>query len=286
MLLLSLSLLLFQNSLYSKSIQTFNVRTSSKENSSLEIAVRIPQEYSKQTADKFGILVSFGGRNWDGRHTLETYKFNELADRHNLFLISPSFKDDDYWQPEKWSGKALLDALDKIYENYDLDRKKKIFYYGYSAGAQCVNLFLAWKPEIVEAWALHACGVWLDPETNISLKVPGLATCGELDTGRYELSISRIMKMRENGCPVIWKSFSGEGHGLPDDALKLAEAFFESCISNTERKIKFVGDDQLMKYFPVESKEVKFIDEGSRNEFCDEKLAIIWADEKDRTGEK
>ncbi|MFA6568748.1 MAG: hypothetical protein WCS96_11095 [Victivallales bacterium] len=275
-LMLLPSFLLFQVGLYSQSIGTFNIQTPSKGNSILEIAVRVPGGYSRQAAGKFGVLVLFGGRNWEGRRTIETYRFNEFADRYGMFIVSPSFKDDEYWQPEKWSGKALLDTLDKIYEKYGLDRKKKIFCYGYSAGAQCVNLFLAWKPEIVEAWSLHACGVWLDPDNSRSLKAPGLATCGELDIGRRELSISRIAKMRENGCTVIWKSFPGEGHGLPGAALKLAEAFFESCISNPERKIKFVGDDQLMRYFPIESKEVKFIDEGGRNEFYDEKLAGMW----------
>lgn len=276
-LLLFLSLLLFQTELYSQSIETFNIPTPSKKNRVLEITVRVPVGYSRQTADKFGILVLFGGRNWEGRHTIETYRFNGFADRHGMFIVSPSFKDDDYWQPGKWSGKALLDTLDKIREKYGLDRKRKIFYYGYSAGAQCVNLFLAWKPEIVEAWALHACGVWFDPENSRTLKAPGLATCGEFDTGRYELSIGIIVKMRENGCHVIWKSFPEEGHGLPDAALKIAEAFFESCMANPERKVKFAGDDQLMRYFPAESKEAKFIDECGRNEFYDEKLARIWS---------
>ncbi len=270
-------ILLSHIELFSQSTDTFSVPTSSKENASLEIAVRIPFGYTKDTSDKFGIMVLFGGRNWEAKRTIETYKFDGLADRRKLFLLSLSFKDDEYWQPEKWSGKALQDALDKILVKYGLDRKKKLFYYGYSAGAQCVNLFLAWKPEIVEAWALHACGVWLDPDKNRELKVPGLATCGELDSERCEISMFTIAKMRENGCPVIWKSYPEEDHGLPGMALKLAEAFFESAISSSGRQVKFVGDDQMEKYFPADSKDASYIDEAYRNEFCDEKTAQLWA---------
>lgn len=276
--LLLLSLLSAQISLFSQDVETFNVQTPSKENSNLEIAVRIPSSYSKETADKSGIMVLFGGRNWEARRTIETYKFNAFADRHNFLLVSPSFKDDEYWLPGKWSGKALLDALDKVYGKYGLDRKRKIFYYGYSAGAQCVNLFLAWKPEIVEAWALHACGVWFDPDKNKELKAPGLATCGEYDGERMELSMAKIGSIRENGCPVIWKPFPDDGHGLPSTALKLAEIFFESVIRNPERKVKFIGDDQLMRYFPVDSKDARFVDESCRNEFYDEKTAAMWLD--------
>ena len=58
---------------------------------------RIPQKYDAKSK----IMILFGGRNWQGERTLKTYNFNALADKHSVFLLSPSFKDRDYWEPEK-----------------------------------------------------------------------------------------------------------------------------------------------------------------------------------------
>ena len=36
------------------------------------------------------IMVLFGGHNWPGNKTLRTYRFDSLARKHNLILLSPS----------------------------------------------------------------------------------------------------------------------------------------------------------------------------------------------------
>ena len=64
------------------------------------------------------------------------------ADRHGVFLVAPGFKDDKYWEPQRWSGRALLGALAAIRKSYDIDTSK-LLYYGYSAGSQAANLFAA-----------------------------------------------------------------------------------------------------------------------------------------------
>ena len=72
-------------------------------------------------------MVLFGGRNWPGDKTLKTYDFNELADRHGLFLLSPSFRDRDYWEPEKWSGPLLKKAIRYLETRYKLNSRKLYF---------------------------------------------------------------------------------------------------------------------------------------------------------------
>ena len=56
---------------------------------------RAPQKVSSNSQ----IMILFGGRNWTGEKTLNTYHFDELADKHSLFLLSPSFRDRSYWEP-------------------------------------------------------------------------------------------------------------------------------------------------------------------------------------------
>ena len=74
-------------------VETFTVATSAPNNRQLEFAVRLPERITPQSR----IMVLFGGRNWTGEKTLNTYHFDELADKHSLFLLSPSFRDRSYW---------------------------------------------------------------------------------------------------------------------------------------------------------------------------------------------
>ena len=55
----------------------------------VKFAYRVPA-HSDTTAR---ILVCFGGRNWEGDKTLRAFGFDAVADRHNLYLISPSFQE-------------------------------------------------------------------------------------------------------------------------------------------------------------------------------------------------
>jgi hypothetical protein len=77
---------------------------------------RIPEKYNSKSK----IMVLFGGRNWQGERTLKTYNFNALADKHCIFLLSPSFKDRDYWEPQVWSGKLLQKAIRQLEKCYNL----------------------------------------------------------------------------------------------------------------------------------------------------------------------
>ncbi len=270
-------------------LKTFIIKTNSQNNSELEFVLRVPSGFNSESAEKNSgrIFVLFGGRNWKGEKTIPRYGFAELADRYSLFLISPSFKDDKYWYPEKWSGKALLQAIEKVRNDYGLDRNNKLFYYGYSAGGQCANLFYFWKPEIVEAWGAHACGVWPQKswfrksnfkgrtkENQVSFS-PGIVTCGEKDVERYHLTLRFAQEARRRGIDILWKSYPS-GHGLNNRELSLAKVFFESVLLNPDKKIKFIGDDQLMQYYPIDSKAAENIEIEDRSVFFNEKTAELW----------
>ena len=118
---------------------------------SVDFHYRVPEKYN----DKSKIMVLFGGRNWKGGKTLRTYDFNDLADKHGVFLLSPSFKDRAYWEPEVWSGRLLQKAIRQLEKRYNL-QSQKVYFYGYSAGGQCAALFYQWMPQKVAACAIHA----------------------------------------------------------------------------------------------------------------------------------
>ena len=123
----------------------------------IEFHYRIPEKYDVKSK----IMVLFGGRNWLGEKTLKTYNFNELADKHSVFLLSPSFKDRDYWEPQVWSGKLLQKVIRQLEKRYKL-QPQKVYFYGYSAGGQCTALFYQWMSDKVAACGIHACGVYPD----------------------------------------------------------------------------------------------------------------------------
>ena len=186
--------------------------------SGIEFAYRTPKSPSSNSR----IMVLFGGRNWNGDKAIKTFNFEELADKYSLILLSPSFKDNEYWQPEKWSGKVLKSAVKLLEKKFSL-KPQKLLFYGYSAGGQCANLFYNYMPKEVEAWGLHACGVY--PEMPLKDGVQSFITCGLQDSDRVRISKAFIYKYRENGGKVIWKEYTG-GHELNIEALQFARQFF------------------------------------------------------------
>ena len=155
--------------------------------SGIEFAYRTPRSPSSNSR----IMVLFGGRNWDGDKAIKTFNFEELADKYSLMLLSPSFKDNEYWQPGKWSGKVLKSAVKLLEKKFSL-KPQKLLFYGYSAGGQCANLFYNYMPNEVEAWGLHACGVY--PEMPLKDGVQSFITFGLQDSDRVRISKAFIYK--------------------------------------------------------------------------------------------
>lgn len=239
------ALLILESSVISGEIV---VQADAPNNRRIQFLYRLPSGLNVDSR----IMVLFGGRNWRAAGTLKRYGFDGLADKHNLILLSPTFRDDDYWEPEKWSGRALFEAVSILEMRYKL-KSRKLFYYGYSAGGQCTMLFYAYAPERVEALALHACGVYFEARNWKKPLVPMLISCGTEDEERYVISRNFIFNYREAGGSVIWKPYSDRDHALTPEALALARQFFEDYL--TGRPVEFIGEDDTGLVVPPEKME-------------------------------
>lgn len=228
----------------------------------VEFAYRLPAGPPR------AIMVLFGGRNWQGADTLKRFRFDELADRHRLILLSPSFRDRNYWEPGKWSGPALKRAVSELERRCRMPSRRLLFY-GYSAGGQCANLFYAWMPEKVAAWGAHACGVYFTGK--VKNPAPALVTCGTLDDARWSISRTFISNYRENGGKLLWK-YSRNGHELSPQTLELARAWFDALL--TGGKNQFVADDDSREVLPISRKHE--IDPEYRNEIPNRNVLDLW----------
>ena len=199
---------------------------------------RVPYKFTKNSK----LIILFGGRNWSGEKTIKTYNFDPLADKYQAFLLSPSFKDNNYWEPEKWSGDALKKAI-KCLENKHNLSFNEIYFYGYSAGGQCAALFYNWMPDKVVAWGAHACGVYPDKLNSTNAKV--LITCGEGDIERYHISKQFIFNYREHNGFLLWKPFKNLDHRLSPDVLLFAREWFDAILN--KKAIMAYGEDDTLK---------------------------------------
>ncbi len=247
------------------------VKTRAPQNELVAVWYRVPKNYHPRQKQMSRVLVLFGGRNNSGKSMAAGgLGWGKWADENNAFLVSPGFKNDNYWEPEEWSGRALLNALQKIKKNYNICTDKLLFY-GFSAGSQCSNLFPAWRPQLARAWVSHACGVFHEPTAGMR-SVPGLVTCGDADAQRYVISRNFVEKYRKKGCNIIWRSFPNHPHDVPPDSLRLAREFltyYHKIYSSdlTERGSRrdtppvypYIGDDQEGVFYPANSPKAKNI---------------------------
>lgn len=97
--------------LYAQQIDALKIKTSAKENSTATFRCRVPAQYNQSSKVKYRLLVYFGGRNTTGEHEVKNPSWTNWCDKNGVFLIVPSHKNDNYWEPQKWSGKALLEAI-------------------------------------------------------------------------------------------------------------------------------------------------------------------------------
>ena len=266
-------------------IDSIDIRTRAPHNPVVKVWYRVPKGYEPQGKSRHRVLVLFGGRNSDGRPEVSgKLGWTEWADLNGIFLVAPTLKDDNYWEPAKWSGRALLDALSTLAARYRIATTGLLFY-GYSAGSQASNLFPAWRPDICRAYVSHACGVFHKPSARMR-RVAGLVTCGDADTARYVLSREFVGKYRSLGMPVVWKSFPNHPHDVPPGSIRLAKEFLAhnhwshpEDLGGPPRKEKstaFVGDDADGAYYRSGSKEADDIMPEDRVELPSEAVAAAW----------
>lgn len=201
--------------------------------------VRFHYRMPKTLTEESRMLVLFGGRNSSGARTLRQFQFSELADRHHLVLLSPSFNSGEYWEPAKGTGELLKRAIAFLEGKYRLS-PKPVYMYGYSAGGQCAAHFAAWMPEKTAAWGAHACGYYPDIPAASQCR-PALITCGIDDSVRFVISRQFVYGYREKGTEILWKPVVG-GHELDTLSLQLAMAWFDALL-NGETAGEYGEDD-------------------------------------------
>ena len=267
-------------------IDSLDVRTRAPNNPSVKVWYRVPRNYEPQRGLRYRVLVLFGGRNGDGRPEISgKLGWTEWADLNGIFLVAPTLKDDDYWEPAKWSGRALLDALGSLSARYRI-ATTGLLYYGYSAGSQASNLFPAWRPNLCRAYVSHACGVFHKPYAGMK-NVAGLVTCGDADTARYVISREFVGRYRELGIPVVWKSFPNHPHDVPPGSIRLAKEFLahhhwshpDDLGGGSPQRAKsaaFVGDDADGVYYRAESEEAADILAEDRVPLPSKSVAAAW----------
>ena len=200
------------------------VATRAPNNPVVPVWYRVPRGYDPSRRARWRVLVLFGGRNADGRPEVSgKLGWTAWADLNGVFLVAPTLRDDAYWEPEAWSGRALLDALAMLAAKYRV-AQAGLLLYGYSAGSQAANLFPAWRPGLCRAYASHACGVFHGPSAKMR-GVAGLVTCGDADAARYALGRRFVSACRARGVPVVWRSFPNRPHDVPAASARLAREF-------------------------------------------------------------
>ena len=262
-----------------------SVASPSIPNTKIVFQCRVPQPYAKERISH--VLILFGGRNTDGKaDTSGRMGWGKWCDDNNVFILAPGFKDDDYWEPGKWSGQALLDALAELKKNYNVDTEH-LLYYGYSAGSQASNLFAAWRSDLCIAWVSHACGYFHKP-TEAMKNTPGLVTCGDADAARYVISRRFVRDYRSMGVEILWKTLPNHSHEVPMTSLELARAFLEYHLKRHRQRGRvaktkeetvsypFVGNDLTGDYYPANSPKVQAIKEEERVKLPDRKIAEAW----------
>lgn len=166
----------------------------------------------------------------------------------------------------------------------------KLFFYGYSAGSQCSNLFSAWRPQLTRAWVSHACGVFHEPTARMRF-VAGLVTCGDADHARYVISRNFVENCRKKGINIIWRSFPNHPHDVPPDSLRLAREFLtyyhKACSAdltgrNSRRNdipvYPYIGDDQEGVFYRADSPKAKNILPEDRVLLPALSIALAWGE--------
>ena len=94
------------------SVESVTVATKAPHNQEATFWYHVPAKYDAKRRSPYPVLVYFGGRNCKGKDEASgKLGWSDWADANGVFLVCPGFKDDNYWEPEKWSGQALLDAV-------------------------------------------------------------------------------------------------------------------------------------------------------------------------------
>jgi predicted peptidase len=163
--------------------EEFKIRTVSPENKEVPFYVRAPRDYNPERGP-YRVLFLCPVLSGDARLMLSTHvpELLRLADEKSWFVLAPTFlrgqasprdRKECYYYPERWSGKAVLDAIDDVSKKYAI-AKEGMFCWGLSGGAQFVHRFAIWAPDRVAAVAVNSASWFDDPKPSSLRRIVGI----------------------------------------------------------------------------------------------------------------
>ena len=189
-------------------VEKLIIKTGSAALPEIPFYVRVPKGYTGQGPNR--VLFLCPVHNGNGLKTItgkgQTRHLIEAADERQWFVVSVTFdqKGADvrnrnvfYYYPEKFSGKAVLDALAQVKAKYRSIDTDALLLQGFSGGAQFVHRFAIWKPERVTAVAVNSTS-WFDAPDERSLLPAWLVTIGESDRS-YDHTLTFVEQLRKVG---------------------------------------------------------------------------------------
>lgn len=222
----------------------------------------------------------------------------QFADSQGIVLCVPQFVPEtrgsdfpafaDFHDAKIWSGKATLDALEKIGAQYNIDARRLLIY-GYGGGAQFVQHFSRFAPERCAALSMHSASNWLWKEGEAGAKplsrlknVPCMVTTGAEDNfgceewNRLATAIQWVTMARGEGIPVLWKAWPGVAHQHAPDLDKMCMAFFANCLHPGKGEAPFVGDLRTSVYYAAGDPRLEKIPENFQQSLPTQELAKLW----------
>ena len=232
-----------------------------------------------------GILLLVPGCNGDGRGMLgEGGPWAQFSDELHLVLVGASFKTTleevhsrrGYYYPELWSGEATLKAVSEIQARTGV-KSNKVLIFGFSAGAHFAHRFALWRPDKVTAFVAYSAGWWDAPNKTLR-DTPGLIMCGEADE-RFEPTYAFFAKGRKLGLPLVWRGYTGVGHELTPQVVKMTQAFLK-FYANGEKPQNLVGDIQSYRFYEPGSADAERVPPESRVVLPSREVAEAWQQEQ------
>jgi len=213
-----------QTAVLPQRVKTVVTRTPNLANAEVTFYYRVPPNYDPTKVHTALIIAAIQN---DGAlsYCLDSSPWARFADEHGVFLVVPQFINfsggSNYQAGQGWSGQAVLDALEKIREQYNIDTKRLLLH-GYGAGSAFVQRFARWVPDRCAGLSLHSTAPWVwndwvpgaQPLSRLRA-VPCLVTTGEEDdfscfrSNRLAAAIQWVTMARGAGVPVLWKAWPG-----------------------------------------------------------------------------
>ena len=208
------------------------INTDNYANRHLEFYYYIPSNIMKNKEGSYPVLIMILGLSKRGGRFV-TQEFKHFADENNFIIISPSFIYDkqnwktkqSYQYPSVWSGNALVEMINNFKEKNNIIISK-LYFFGFSAGAQFALRFCLWKPELCAACAAHGSGGTVIATKWVDVKF--FVTVGTQDTERIEKAKKFYNRAQNYNIDVIYKEYN-TGHSLTSDQIKESLDFFKTA---------------------------------------------------------